>query len=104
MTFSLLLILAMLLGGCDNSVKTLECTDKCTVKELQMCGDGIVRERCAGNKGCDYLRAVCYSRSAVEFQKMLGPKDHRKRVKEWENQGLVSCDKIPSYKQHPYIP
>ena len=73
------------------------------MKELQMCGDGIVRERCLAHDGsCEYLKEVCYSKSAIEFSKMLG--GSKKIIMEWKKKGLVPCEKIPSYKTHPYIP
>ncbi len=71
--------------------------------ELQMCGDGIVRERYVGTM--QYFRAICYSNSAIKFsEEFVGKKETKKIIKQWKKDGLVHCSEIPFYKQHPTVP
>ena len=101
----LLLLMLLILSSCNSHSLPVDCSKNCALKELQMCGDGIARERCISEKGdCAYLRAVCYSKSAIAFAKQFSPEGYKKIIKQWKKDGLVPCEKIPSYKQHPYIP
>ena len=99
-----LLILLLMMGCVETNAMEENCSETCEFKELQMCGDGIVRERCVSEKGCGYLKAVCYSKSAILFAEQLLPGKSKEIIRGWKKDGLVSCDKLPSYKTHPYIP
>lgn len=89
----ILLVLLIVVGGNGFAEPT----------ELQMCGDGIVRERYVGENS--YFRAVCYSDSAIKFSEQIkGKKESKKIINKWKKDGLVHCSKIPFFKQHPYIP